>query len=125
MASILIIYGIVVLTPSLFVQKTPDGSVFITGVVLGALCVLWGFVGFAGNRKRVGAILTVMASAFTGLFHAVPAWLAAVEDGSASTFTLLVTVLFFVSIGMLLYLFHGERPPEFYNSPHNQKDVRS
>jgi hypothetical protein len=36
------------------------------------------------------------------------------EGAGGTAVRLVVTLMFVVTMGMLLYLFHGERPPEFY-----------
>lgn len=100
-------------------QITPElGRVtWFTGLAGGLLCLLWGLAAWAGLRGRTGAVLTVVATAFALLSQLVPAWMAAASENSGSlAFRIIVTAMMGLTMSMLMYLFHGERPPEFYQS---------
>jgi hypothetical protein len=116
MASIILAYGIALAALGLFIQQTPSTFarvVFVTGIAGGGLCVLWGIAGFAGYKRRTGAVLTLIALTLVLLSQAVKAWLP--SDAASLTGQLVPTLMFLATIGMLLYVLHGERPPEFYN----------
>ena len=98
-------------------QITPElGRVtWFTGLAGGSLSFLWGIAAWAGRRGRTGAVLTAVATAFALLSQVVPAWMAAPAENSGSlAFRVIVTAMMGLTMGMLMYLLHGERPPEFY-----------
>lgn len=100
-------------------QITPElGRVtWFTGLAGGSLCLLWGIAAWAGLRGRTGAVLTTVATAFALLSQLVPAWMAAASENSGSlAFRVIVTAMMGLTMGMLMYLLHGERPPEFYQA---------
>jgi hypothetical protein len=75
----------------------------ITGLAGGVLCLLWGAWALAGSGRKALAVLTLVAVSFSMLAQTVKAWLgegARVEGrGTAAA---LITLLFVLSIGMLL-----------------------
>lgn len=114
MAGILIAYGVVLAGLGLILQKIAPavGRVaFFAGVAGGALSLVWGVAALAGLKGRVWATLSAIAMIVVLLTQAVSVWTTSATGG---TIRLVVTVMFLMTMGMLLYLFHGERPPEFY-----------
>lgn len=118
MAGVLIAYGGVLAGLGFVLQKVAPGFgkvTFIVGFVGGGLCLLWGIAALSGLQGRSWAVLTAIATAFAMLTRVVPAWMPSAGEGSTSlTVRLLVTVMMILTIGLLMYLLHGERPPEFY-----------
>lgn len=118
MASVIAIYGIVLAALSLFIQQTAPAFthvVFVTGLAGGGLCVLWGIVAFAGHKRRVWAVLTMIAVAVVMLSQVVHAWSVSTDATSMSLLgRLVLTLMFLMTIGMLMYVLHGERPQDFY-----------
>jgi hypothetical protein len=118
MASVLIAYGVVLAgLGSLLHQSAPAlGKVaFIAGLAGGGLSLLWGVAALAGLKGRVWATLSMIAVTVVLLSQAVSVWTHSTSEGASGlTIRLVVTAMFLLTMGMLLYLFHGERPPEFY-----------
>lgn len=119
MASILLAYGVALTGLSILLRQIAPAFAkvtFIAGLLGGGLCVLCGIVAFAGHKGRTWAVLTMIAVLIVLLTQVVQAWLAASDASAISLVGRLVpTVMFLMTMGMLLYLLHGERPPEFYN----------
>jgi hypothetical protein len=119
MASIILAYGIVLATLSLVIQKiTPVSAkaIVITGIAGGGLCVLWGIVALTGYTRRAWAVLTMIAVAVVLLIQVVQAWLVSADETSLSlTGRLVLTFMLPMTVGMLIYLLYGGRPPEFYD----------
>lgn len=118
MASVLIAYGGILAGLGFFIHHAAPvfGKVTsIAGFAGGVLCLLWGVAAMAGLKGRVWATLSTIAAAVVLLGQAVNVWTSSASEEAASMMVrLVVTAMFFLTIGMLLYLFHGERPPEFY-----------
>lgn len=126
MASVIAAYGIVLAALSVLVQPIAPAFakvIFITGLAGGGLCVLWGIVAFAGHKRRAWAMLTMTAVAFVVLSQAVQAWLASADATSANLAgRLVLTLLLLMTVGMIMYVLHGERPPEFYDPRSARRD---
>lgn len=118
MASILIAYGgLLAGLGFLLHQSAPAfGKVaFIAGLAGGGLSLLWGVAALAGLKGRVWATLSAIAVIVVLLSQAVSVWMTSAGEGATSLMArLIVTAMFFLTMGILMYLFHGERPPEFY-----------
>lgn len=118
MASVIAVYGVVLAALSLFIQHrapTFAQTVFITGLAGGGLCVLWGILAFAGYQRRAWTVLTMLPVALVVLSQVVHAWAASPEATSISlTGRLALTFMLLMTVGMLMYVLHGERAPEFY-----------
>jgi len=127
MACLLIVYGIVLAGLGFAVPKThpPVGQAsWIPGLAGGGLSLLWGVAALAGLKRRVWAILTATGTALVLLVRSVHLWMASSgEDAASLNVRLLVTTMFVLTVGMLMYLVHGERPPEFYRT-HNVGGAR-
>ena len=120
MASVVIAYGVVLAGLGLVLEKIAPalGRVaFIAGVAGGGLYLLWGVAALAGLKGRAWALLTTIAVTFVLLSQTVQVWMASRSEAAERlTVGLLVTVMLLLTIGMLMYLVHGERPPEFYQA---------
>jgi len=126
MASVLIAYGGGLAGLGFLLQQVAPalGKVTITtGFVGGGLCLLWGIAALAGLKGRAGAVLTTVAAALVLLSQTVLVWMPSAGESSTSlTVRLLVTVMMLLTIGMLIYLLHGERPPGFYQTGPTHRD---
>lgn len=117
MVGILISFGVVLACLGLVVGKIApavERVAFITGLVGGGLSVLWGIATLAGMKGRKWPILTVIGTIVVLLTRAVHVWTTSSAAAGGTAVRLVVTLMFFMTMGVLLYLFHGERPPEFY-----------
>jgi hypothetical protein len=117
MAGILVAYGGLLAGLGFVLHQTAPKSgnvTFMAEFAGGGLCLLWGIAALAGLKGRVGAVLTTIALALILVSQTVPAWTDAAGEGRSFTGRLLVTALLLLTIGMLMYLLHGERPPGFY-----------
>jgi hypothetical protein len=126
MASVLIAYGGVLVGLNLVLQNFAAviGEITcIVGIGGGAICLFWGLAALAGLKGRAWAILTTIAVAFVSLNETVNAWVDSAAEGSGClTVRLLATTLFLLTISMLIYLLHGERPPKFYQTGGTRRD---
>jgi hypothetical protein len=118
MAAFLTAYGGVLVGLGLLWHRlTVSGNrvAFITGAVAGGLSAIWGLAAMAGLKGRAWAVLTVIPAAFALLFQAGQAWTTpAGDNGWLLRGT--VTVMFVMTLAILMYLLHGERTPEFYQT---------
>jgi hypothetical protein len=118
MASIVIAYGIALAGLGFILQQASPGLAgitFVTALAGGGLCVLWGVVGLTSHKRRAWAVLTLIAVAFIVLSQVVHAWLAsATEAPGRLVDALLLSFIMLLTVAMIMYLLHGERPPEFY-----------
>ena len=125
MASIVIVYGVVLAALSFIVQKADPvlaKVTFITGIAGGAFCLLCGIVAMAGQRRRAWSILTVGAIGFVLLSQVIMAWF---ERTGGVLVPLLLTFLMLLTFGILMYLLHGERPSDFYAGGNPFRDPSS
>ena len=126
MASVLIAYGGGLAGLGFLLQQVAPalGKVtFIAGFAGGGLCLLWGIAALVGLQGRTWAVLTTIAAALVFLSQTVHVWMPSAGESSTSlTVRLLVTVMMLLTIGMLTYLLHGERPPEFYQTGPTHRD---
>lgn len=77
----------------------------------------------AGLKRRAWAIFTTVGGAAMLLSWATQVWTASSgEDAGRVAVRLLVTLMFLLTVGMVLYLMHGERPPEFYERGANRRN---
>lgn len=118
MASVLIAYGIGLGFLGLVVQKaapTLERVTLIAGLVGGGLCLVWGLAALVGLKGRAWATLSAIATAFVLLSRAIHVWSAASNDPTGSlAVRWVVTFMLVLTVGIVMYLLHGERPPEFY-----------
>jgi peptidoglycan/LPS O-acetylase OafA/YrhL len=126
MASIVMAYGLVLAALGFVLQQvTPTLAkvTFIAGMAGGGLSVLWGIVGLTGHKRRSWAVLTLIAVAVVLLSQVVHAWSPSASETSGSLAgPLLLTFLLLLTVGMLMYLLHGERSPEFYSAGTARRD---
>lgn len=120
MGSIVVGYGVLLAVFAFVLQQvspTLAKVTFIAGLVAGGMTVIWGIVGLAGHKRRTWAMLTLVALAFVLLTQMVDAWSAsASETPGKLPGALVLTWLMILTLGMLMYLMHGERSPEFYQT---------
>lgn len=124
MAFVLLTYGIALAGLGVLLNQISPASAkitFIAAMAGGGLSLLWGLISvFAAGTRRTWPILTVIAVLvilLTQLVHSL-------FEGSANLMPLLVlAAMFVITLAVLLYLFHGERPPGFYDADlaHRQK----
>jgi hypothetical protein len=126
MASVLIAYGGLLAGLGFVLQQVAPGFgkvTFIAGLAGGGLCMLWGIAALAGLKRRVWACLSAIATLVVLLSQAVHVWTTSAGAGTGSLMVrLVVTAMFFLTMGMVMYLFHGERPPEFYQRGASRRD---
>jgi len=125
MAGVIMAYGAVLAALGLAVRSVaPELAriTSITGIAGGGLCVLWGLVALAGHKRRVWTVLTLIAVLAVVLSQTVQAWLASTDKSGTVAGALLLTLILLLTVGMLLYALHGERPPEFYTSETVRRD---
>lgn len=130
MALIILAYGIGLAALSLIIQRIAPAVanvILITGIAGGGLSMLWGVVALTGQKRRVWAALTLTAVAFVTLSKTVEAWMASTEAESTSLVgRLVLTLMLLMTVGMLIYLLHAERPPASYTtSPPDRDNSRS
>lgn len=125
MAGILITYGAGLAGLGFVLQQaTPAvGKIAaITGFTGGGLCLIWGIAALAGLKGRAWAVLTTIAVAFVLLSQTVHVWTSPSETTGSLAVRLLLTAMTLLTIGMITYLLHGERPPEFYQTGTTLRD---
>lgn len=90
---------------ALFAQPALTRLTFITGLVSGGLCVLWGVLGWRGVPSRLGAIATLMAAVCVfarQIFHSLSS---AVRGESKDRMAIaMMTVLIVLCTGVLAKL---------------------
>jgi peptidoglycan/LPS O-acetylase OafA/YrhL len=120
MAGVLAAYGVVLSVLGFLATQQPPPPTrltFFTGAAGGGLCILWSGIALAGNKHRSRIVLTLAAVAFVMLHQFVQAWFGSAEAQSSGLGTRVIPTLMLVAtVAMLMYVLHGERPPEFYKS---------
>ena len=82
------------------------------GLAGGALCVLWGVLGWWNVRGRGGAMATLVLLACVFLFQAARSWqAAAVADSKGRMVAALLVVVLTLCVGMLWTLAQADRRP--------------
>jgi len=125
MAGVIMAYGVVLAALGLAVGSVaPELATItsITGIAGGGSCVLWGLVALAGHKRRVWTILTLIAVFFVVLSQTIQAWMALGDNSGTYAGPLLLTLMLLTTVGMLMYVLHGERPPEFYQTGTTRRD---
>jgi len=75
----------------------------VAGLTGGVLCLVWGILAIGGSRRKALAILTLVPLSFVMLSQAVLTWGEKTQAiPGRQTVALLITVLFVLSIGMLM-----------------------
>ena len=114
MASIIVAHGIVLAGLGLGLRSVAPELAkipFLTALGGGGLCVLWGLAAWLGHQRRTGALLTLVAIALVVLSPALHAWM---DSSGTVAGPLLLTLMLVLTVAMIMYVMHGERPPEFY-----------
>jgi hypothetical protein len=115
MASILIAHGVLLAILGFTLQRISPAQAkvaFPTCLVGGALCVLCGFL---GRKSRAWAVMSLIPVTFVLLSEVVSHWISIIDTSSDAVLAaLMVTLMMVLPAAMLIYLLHGERPPEFY-----------
>jgi len=125
MASILIAYGALLAGLGFLLQQIvpvlgkPTNITVFAG---GGLCVLWGVAALAGLKGRAWAVLTTSAVLLLMLGELIHGWTTSADGVSSLTVRLIVTAMGLLTMGMLMYLLHGERSPEFYQTGATRQD---
>lgn len=118
MGTIVVSYGVLIAALAFAIQQVSPmlaEVTFIAGLVAGGLTIIWGIVGLAGHKRRTWAMVTQIALAFVLLTQVVDAWSASAgETPGKLAGAILLTLALLLTVGMMMYLMHGERPPEFY-----------
>jgi len=118
MALYILTHGVGLIAFALLTHRVTPGIAWvtlITGLAGGGLCALWGVLGLLGHRRRIGALLTLIPVCLVLITQAVSAWMVR-STGKSESLLLptLITLMLVASVGMLMYVLHGNRPPEFY-----------
>lgn len=122
MASIIVAHGLVLAGLGLGLQSiAPELAKlpFLIGLGGGGLCLLWGLAAWFGHQRRTGALLTLAAVALLILSPVLRAWM---DSAGTIPDRLLLTLMLVLTVGMILYVMHGERPPEFYQMGPTKRD---
>ena len=118
MGGVITVYGVILATLGFLSQQIAPAFAKVTliaGAVGGGLCLLWGVIALAGYQRRTSVVLTMTTVAITLLTQVVQAWLGATEAQVPNlTGQLVPTLMLAITMGMLMYVLHGERTPEFY-----------
>ncbi len=118
MGSIVVGYGVLIVVLSFVLQQVspPLSKVaFVSGLIAGGLSILWGIVGLSGHKRRTWAMLTMIALSFVLLTQGIDAWSApAGETPGKLGGAILLTGMIVLTVGMMMYVMHGDRTPEFY-----------
>ena len=127
LGSELILYGLLLAGLSYLTHHlapTIARPTLITGLVGGALCLVWGVRAVRGNRRKAYAILTLIPISYVLLSQAILTWGGRNEGASPTRLapTLMVLLLVF-SIGMLVKIayagatFDGQPPGSTKEQP--------
>jgi hypothetical protein len=120
MAGVLVLYGVVLAGLGFLLQNRAPALgriTFIVGLFGGGFSLLWGVAALAGLKGRVGATLSTIAVTAVLLSQVVHVWTSSASEGDfTQTVRWVVTVMFLLTLGVLVYLLHAERPPEFYKA---------
>jgi hypothetical protein len=115
MAGIIIAYGFVLFFLGLLTSRlfpTHGNTPFLAGAIGGGLCGICGVAAFAGWKSRALVTIFLAGIAFVFLAEAVGSWFGDYPMG----FRLLIPLGLVVTVGALVYVLHGERPPGFYDT---------
>jgi len=118
MASVLMAYGLGLVVLGWVVQQIvpgPEQVTLIASLAGGGLCLLWGVAALAGLKGRAWATVSAIATAFVLLSQVIHVWSVAADHAAGSlAVRVLITLMLMLTVGIVMYLLHGERPPEFY-----------
>jgi hypothetical protein len=85
------------------------GTTRVTGLVGGALCLVWGLLAVLGKRRKVFSVLTLIPVCYVLLGQAIMSWTGRNEgDAGRRLVPVLIAVMFVISMGMLMAIaYHG------------------
>lgn len=115
-------YGVVLAGLGLGIQSVAPELAkiqFLTGLIGGGLCVLWGLAALLGHQRRVGALLTLVTVALVVLSPTLRVWM---DSSGTVAARLLLTLMLVLTVAMIMYVTHGERPPKFYQTGPARRD---
>jgi hypothetical protein len=96
-----------------YLQPSLQRATLVTGLVGGALCVMWGVLGRRGTRCRTTAMGTLVVVACVFVHQAVQSWEAAAAIGSKGRMVAaLMVVLAGFCVGMLANLARDAKGPQ-------------
>lgn len=122
MAGIIMAYGVALAGLSLAIKTVAPELAkipFLAGLSGGGLCLLWGLAAWIGHQRRVGALLTLVAVAVVVLSPTLRVWM---DSSGTVAARLLLTLMLALTVAMIMYVMHGERPPEFYQKDPPRQD---
>ncbi len=108
-------------------------TTLITGVVGGALCLLWAVRAMAGSRGKALSILTLVPITFIMVSQTVMAWGGGTQEGAGRSVAAVITLLLILSIAMLMRIAYagalrvgpGNPPGDINPNPTKPKDRRA
>jgi hypothetical protein len=81
----------------------------VFGGAAGLLCLVWGFLGLSGIRRRIGPGLTLGLTAFVLLAETVTRWLPSSNGKPTSLlFTIVMTVMLVLTLALLGWMLPRE-----------------
>jgi len=125
----LMVYAALLIAASavpLWAERAMASRAILFGCVSGALCLIWGFLGFLGFRRRIGAGLTLGVIGFVLLSQTVTRWLPS-SGGKPESFllTVLITIMLVVTLGLLGWMIPREdfEPPDAAGAQKKPKET--
>jgi lysylphosphatidylglycerol synthetase-like protein (DUF2156 family) len=118
MAGVVLVYGILLALMSFALGRTeqPISKGFLfTMFGSGALCVVLSIIGLAGYRRRVWSVLVLIVTLVPTLGQVIQSWGISRQASGSILAPSLLTFTLAITIAVLMYLIHGERPAEFYS----------
>jgi hypothetical protein len=108
----LIIYSLLLIGLSFVVYYLAPAlarPTLVTGLIGGALCLVWGLLAMAGKRGRALPLLTLVPVNFALLSQTVLGWTGGSQEvvGRRSA-AVVITLLFVLSVGMLMRIAYAE-----------------
>lgn len=102
----LIVYGLLLAGLSYLTQHLAPAlarPTLIAGLIGGVLCLVWGLRVIAGNRGKALPLLTLLPVSFVMLSQSIITWAGRRQEVSGRALAaVVITVLFVLSIGMLM-----------------------
>ena len=114
MAGIIIVYGFALFFLGLLTSRffPAHGNIpFLVGAIGGGLCGICGIAAIAGMKSRAVLGVFLAAIGFVFLAETVGSWFGDYPLG----FRLLMPSGLLITVGVLMYVLHGERPAGFYD----------
>lgn len=127
MASVITSYGLLLAGFACLISpKTQDvGKVVVwLCLVVGAIFVILGVAAWTGYKKRHWLVISQLSVVVVLLNTTFDLWFSKRAGTDWLSMQLPFTAMLILGMGMLLYLFHGERSPEFYRrTPQDESQV--